>query len=722
MKKPCLEEKTGFKTDLSKINILLIALFLSCEVFPQENLFSKPVPINGFCQFKNFKVPSGLNSLLALNFNNDSYTDLALYNPAKKELVSLSGKANGNFNPPVNHFLQYSITNIQPLNELNRTLKSYAFISRANMRAGIYSFTSTGRAYLSSTVKFDSYPGNLSTADIDKNGTDELLVSGSSFNGLTVLYHNGSSLKMKKVTGSSNYSNAVFADLNNDGYPDIAAFNIIDYSLDFYYNNSKGKFSKVRSIPLSGQIHNLKAVDMNLDDYIDLLFTVGNSIKIIYGDFASNYSKTVTLKTKYYPDKVITGDFNRDGKIDIAYINRDEGTLSLIYGKSDYTFFPEIIYHKEAGIENIIPFYSKFITGIAFIDTAGFVNTITSLPSFAENLDITIGACPTAINSFNYGNNGIADICFIDSCTSTLNLLVRNNAGIPSFLYSYPIAENHSRIVVDDQLPFTKIFYCFTPGKRLIEILKADFNKNSADNISIYSPGNISDLRIKNTGASFDNVYVSYIKDQYAGFCMMEYRDYRYSISDYPSLAANILCTNVTLYNNTGITYWQKTNTGAELNRVSFSAGETIKNKLFNLSSDKISSISSFTGDLLNVDRDITLSFINSKNKLSSVASDYKSTFLIKSLKFPASADIDAQSIFYFGKPRPNGLKKLYVYVPDEESVYRIDFIFRGRNILLSKIIQAENVGSFFIDKMSFRSFNLVYTDKLSNCISVRRL
>ena len=722
MKKPCFGERAGFKIEINTINIFLIAFFLSCEALPQENIFTEPAPINGFCQFKSFEEPGGFNSLFALNFNSDSYNDLILFSTLQKKIASIPGKANGNFDKARIQYLPYLISKIQPLIELNTTPKRYAFISRPAKRAGFYAFTSYGSAYISRSVKFNSYPGNISTGDVDKNGREDLLISGSTFNGLSIVYNTGTELKKKKIVDNTNFSSAVFADLSNDGYPDIAAFNNLDYSLDFFYNNGQGKFRKVRTIKLSSQIHNLRAVDMNLDNYVDILYSEGKAINIIYGDFASSYSKTISIKTEYYPDKIITGDFNRDGKIDIAYINRNEGIVSVILAKTKDSFYPEIIYHKKKGIEDIIPFYSKFINGIALVDTSGFVFTITNLPSFAENVNLSLCAAPTAIATFDYGNNGINDISFIDSSTSTLNLLIRNNSGIPSLLYTYPLSENHSTIVVDNRLPKIKTFFCYTPGKRLIEILKADFNKNSADEISIYSPGDIDDMKISNTSGSFDNIYISYTKNNNAGLCIMEYHDYRYFISDYSNLASNILCTNVSLNNLPSLICWQKSKNSAQLYKITFSSGSINKLKLFHFNVNDINSVASYTGDLLNIDRDITLSFINRKYNITSIASDYKSTFLIKSIDFPSAADIDNSSIFYFGSSRPNGIKKLYVYVADEKSIYRIDFVYRGKGIVISRLLQTGDIRSFFVIKMSYRSFNLVYTDKSTNCISVRRL
>ena len=85
MKKPYNEEKIGLRIEFNTIRILLIAFFLSEEIFSQ-------IPINGFCQYKNFNIEQNFNCLLSLNYNDDSYSDLILYNPQLKKIVSISGE------------------------------------------------------------------------------------------------------------------------------------------------------------------------------------------------------------------------------------------------------------------------------------------------------------------------------------------------------------------------------------------------------------------------------------------------------------------------------------------------------------------------------------------------------------------------------------------------------------------------------------------------------
>jgi len=715
MPKPYKEGKPGLKIGLKTTSILFFFFFLSKEICPQ-------IPINGFCQFNSFSIDKGFNSIFPLNYNNDSYTDLLIYNTNLKDIVSLAGEKNGSFVKSGTFKVPFQITSIKSLKDKDGKLKRYAFISRQNMRAGVYSFTSGGRAYLTSSVKFNSYPENISLADVNKNGNEEFLISGHSFDGLSVLSQSEGTLKEKKVVTKTNFSDAVFADLSNDGYPDIAAFDIIKNSLVFFYNEGENKFKPVRTINTYQPIHSLHAVDINLDNYPDILYSEGKSINIIYGDFASAYNNKITINTRFYPDQIITGDFNHDGKIDIAYLNTKEGIMSIIFAKSDEGFYPETVYLKKEGLQSIIPYYSKFINGIASISSNGNVFTEKSLLSISGNVNISIGANPGALTFFDDGNNGINDICYIDNYNSSLDFIVRNSDGIPSTFYSYPVFDNYSTILVDNVEPHVKSFYCFSRGKRLIEIFKIDFSQKKVEKNSIYSPGAIEDLKIKRAGNSFDNIYIAFKKEEMLGLCIMEYRDYRYSMANYFDLASEVFCSDILTGNEPGLIYWKKAQNGATLNKVSLTNGSVATNKLFTFSEGTVSSICSFSGDLFNNDKDASISFIQSADRKYITVSSYKSTNIINTAEVPDFEIADNSKQLFFGEAKSNGLKKLFVYSPEDNTISRIDFLNKGKDIAVPHILEAENAGYYFIKKMSSRNYHLVYTDILNNCITIKQL
>ncbi len=715
MKKLYNEEKIGLRIEFSTIRILLLAFFLSEEIFSQ-------IPINGFCRYKNFNVEPNFNCLFSLNYNNDSYSDIILYNPQLKKLVSLSGKPNSSFDAPVLSKIPFEITKFQNLVEENKTVKRFAFASRQNHRVGIYSFRKNGKAILTNIIKFNSYPEKISTSDVNHNGKDEILVSGPAFNGLSIISQNGRSLIARKVVENISFSQAVFADLNSDGFSDIAAFNLLNNNLVFFYNDGVGRFNQVRTIQMDQPISSLHAVDMNLDSYTDLIFVKGNSIIIMYGDFASSYDSVVTIQTHYHPDQIITGDFNKDGKIDIAYINQEEGILSIIFSKGEKTFYPEMIYLKKDSLSNLIPFYSKFINGIALISPDGNLYTITNLQSISNNINISTGAEPSAITFFDNDNNGIYDICYIDSFTKMLSFIIRNTSGIPSLFYSYPLFQNHKNIIVDDTDPKTKIFFCFTRGKKLIEILKVNFKQNKFERLTVYSPGKIEDLKIKPAGNIFDNIYVSYIKNGLLGLSIMEYRDYRYTYTNYSNLASNVYCSNVTMQDGPGVVYWRNNGNSILMQQIIIGNQVSGNKTIYLMNTMDSLSIFSYTSYLYNNTQESTISFFYRKGRNFALISNYKNPIKINKSDFSENFKVDSLSQLFFGKAQLNGMNKLFVYLPYKNVILRLDFLNKGRNLTATKIISVDNVYNYFIKNMSFNHFYVVYTDKIDNCIRFKQL
>jgi hypothetical protein len=207
MKKLCKEESTGLGKELKLFSILLFALLFFNDSFSQ-------VPINGFCKFNSFKVDTDYTTLFSLNFNKDFHTDLILFNTMKKHLSVLTGDKAGNFGKKMNFSLPYEITKITSFKDNQNRVIGYAFTSRKNRVMGIYDFTISGKPYLKRIFKFNSYPENISSAIISQDKSESFLISGSAFNGLSIITDNGKTLTEKKIVSTSSYTNAIFVDLN----------------------------------------------------------------------------------------------------------------------------------------------------------------------------------------------------------------------------------------------------------------------------------------------------------------------------------------------------------------------------------------------------------------------------------------------------------------------------------------------------------------------------
>jgi hypothetical protein len=719
MKKPSKEGNQDFRPDPGfsrekidlRINFLLIFFLLNENIFPQ-------IPINGFCKYNYFNVDTGFTNLVMVNFNNDAYSDFILFNPDKKEVLAVTGSFQGEIVERKKFSVPFEVSSFLPLN--NQTLTPYVFTSRKNRKAGLYELNNNGKPNLLGTADFNSYPEFINIADVDADSKNEMLISGGAFNNISLLYQEEDKLVEKNILEET-FSHTVFIDLSNDGYEDITAYDLVSHSISFFYNNSQGEFHKVRSFSFSEKPLEIKSFDLNLDSYEDLIFSSGNSINIWYGDFRSSYENTKRIKTNYKSDKFIYGDFNKDGLIDLAYLNVQHSLISILFAKNEYDYYPEIIYLQHSGLKDIIPYYSRFIDGIAVLSIEGELYTLTHLTSFIDDVNISIGARPNAISFFDYENNGITDFCFIDEYDKRLKIIVRDNTGIPALYFSHQLFECHEKIISEDIKAGEKNYICFSYNKKLIEVVRADFSNKKINKTVLYSPGSVLDLKVKRDNNEEYKIFILYQMGEALNFGVFSYKDLKFSFSN--QLVDNIKVLDASFgLNNININYWvERKDKLSLLKRELKKINESPEEKL-SLSKYHINEIISFTGDVLNMEKDVVFSFIKENNRNVAVISGDTFSTVIGRKRKTGEFRITSKNNLFFGETRFNGLKKLSVYLPEKNIINRLEFIQKGKNVASTKLADTFHLGSFFIKNMTSKNYHLVYSNVEKGCITFKRL
>lgn len=709
MKKPLKGGITGFKTGTRKINFLFMFFVLSINLFPQ-------IPVNGFCKYQYYKIAPGFKNFFPLNYNNDSYTDLLLFNPSNKKICSLDGFQNGTFGKEHIYEMRREISGIQLLWTDSMKISGYAFISRKQNSAGIMKINPEGLPEIESEIKFNTYPDNLSTADIDNDGSPELLISGSTFNGLSILYQN-KKLQEKKIAQNTSYPEAVFVDLNNDNYPDIAAFDLFSGRIQFFYNNSRGDFKKVREIPLNNPVYQLQSTDMDIDSYSDLIFSDQRGISISYGDFSSSYNDTINISTKYKVDKFITGDFNSDGKIDIAYLNDEEGILSLIFAKENRKFYPELIYFKKDSLTDIIPYYSKFVNGIASLSSNGNLYLVSNLTSFSDSVSIVSGAYPAAVSYFDKDNNGIHDLCFIDNFNKTLNLLIRSNSGIPETWFPIPLFENESSVIVNNKNPQLKTFYCYTANNKLIEVISVDLKKNKYSRNSLYITGALKDIKFK---IGNDKLYAAFIRDRNLFVSIFSEDEGRYSDFTIKDIQNNTLDAALSVNGNPEVFYASSGNDAINIGERSLQENKKYSDFLTEFKNPD--NVLLFAGNFLNKSSSALYGFLKSGTNNNLMFFTEPRTFITSDRTNKLPFRIKDKNQLFFGELSFNSPGRVCLYDDSTQTINSINLSDDGKNINENTLADHISAGSFFIKNMNSRQYHIVYVNNFENCISIKEL
>ena len=69
-----------------------------------------------------------------------------------------------------------------------------------------------------------------------------------------------------------------------------------------------------------------------------------NDVSILLGNGDGTFQNQVTYAVGSYPVALVAGDFNGDGRTDLAVANSDDNDVSMLLGNGDGTFQDQVTY------------------------------------------------------------------------------------------------------------------------------------------------------------------------------------------------------------------------------------------------------------------------------------------------------------------------------------------------------------------------------------------
>ncbi len=149
----------------------------------------------------------------------------------------------------------------------------------------------------------------------------------------------------------------VAGDFNGDGRPDIATANQASNNVSILLQNSDGTFHAAVNYPVGNGPMSLQTADVNQDGKLDLLLinVPDNTIGVLLGNgdgtFQTQKLTTIsggTLSCQSVGDCLAVGDFNGDGKLDVAIgvplAQVATYAVAIFLGKGDGTFQAPVDY------------------------------------------------------------------------------------------------------------------------------------------------------------------------------------------------------------------------------------------------------------------------------------------------------------------------------------------------------------------------------------------
>ncbi|MEQ8524552.1 FG-GAP-like repeat-containing protein [Gracilimonas sp.] len=140
------------------------------------------------------------------------------------------------------------------------------------------------------------------------------------------------------------------ADMNNDGYTDVVISSANDGKISWYENQSflsEVAFGPENQIVDNSNLMNsIYAADFNGDNLTDIVSAenIGNEVALYQNNGDGSFTRSIIASGINHPERVTAADLNNDGNLDVLFASSDDDKVGAFINNGDGTF----------GTENVI--------------------------------------------------------------------------------------------------------------------------------------------------------------------------------------------------------------------------------------------------------------------------------------------------------------------------------------------------------------------------------
>jgi hypothetical protein len=367
----------------------------------------------------------------------------------------------------------------------------------------VWNFYAAGSAADTLTIKTDyttgTFPIDVIAADLDGDGDLDIAAPNTNSNTVSILLNTGNgsfgaktdvatgatprtiaagdldrngSMDIVTTNSTSATDHVSIADLNGDGYPDIAATAYNESIVSVYINNGNGTFPSRVTYTSGANTVALGSADVDGDKDLDLIIGnyEANTVSVLRNNGAGVFGTAETYAVGSNSIYLAMADLDADGDADIAVVNRSSNSVTILKNNGGGTFGSSASYAT-----GLYPFAVSAgdVDGDGDIDLAVSSQNSSTFSilknngtgNFSAKTDYAASAGTLGICLADLNQDGDMDIITTNATVNSISVIF--NSRFPSVVSSSPtnngvLASASSNITVTFNTAMNSA--TFTPG------------------------------------------------------------------------------------------------------------------------------------------------------------------------------------------------------------------------------------------------------------------
>lgn len=284
----------------------------------------------GFANQTMLTAGSSPYAVAVSNFNGDMNQDLAVVNSNSNNVSIFLGNGNGTFSTATNFLVGAAPISVAAGDFNNDMKQDLAVANFGGFFSGTVSVlfgNGSGGFSAPTTLRTRTQPSYVAVGNFNADALPDLAVATFGSDSVAIFLNNGSG-GFSLVSNVSVGAGPVFievVDLNNDGKADLNVANYNSDSVSQRFGNGNGTFSGAGQALLGLNPTAVVSGDFTQNNQglqTAASLSGSNNVKFLQG--------LSQVATGTFPYSLVKGDFNGDGKLDLATANSDSNDISIL--------------------------------------------------------------------------------------------------------------------------------------------------------------------------------------------------------------------------------------------------------------------------------------------------------------------------------------------------------------------------------------------------------